>query len=592
MLDEDGNVIEEATEAPDPGAAQRANFQGKDEKKDGEEPKKKIIRNPMPKLNPDRICGARGIGTLQDIFSDFQPKGGDHVFEDLDRAMHKMEHWAHRLYPKLPFDDVMARISVLGKKMAIQTHLKRTRMGLDPVIIGPNSAKNSDNEDNGGDDKDETKRYDNDDFPTEDDFEKLVREAEANRDDAFDEFDSLTKAPSPKPKTVLSDEQKERMEKNRQMAAEKRRVRQLEAEQKLSQNQGGNGVREEQKSKEDITEQKENIEDVSSLQLSDDDEDEQITFINHAAQDSNDDLQPLSQVYESARKSPQPDQTEIMDMSPQSSFEFKTKSKEDKECNLKISTWNVNGLRAWIKKDGLVDFLQHEKPDVICLQEIKCSKAKLPAEMKALSDYKHQYYFPAEKEGYAGVALLSKIEPLKVDNGFGIDEAKEHDAEGRVITAEFDKFFLVTAFLPYAGQELDNLPKRMEWDPLLRNHIKELDAKKPVILCGDLNVAHKEIDLANPRANKKNARFTVEERSGFDDMLNEGFVDTFRHFYPDLEKKYSFWSFLKDARSRNAGWRLDYFVTSKRLVDQICDNQIRDQVFGSNHCPSTLFLAL
>ena len=318
MLDEDGNVIEEATEAPDPGAAQRSKFQGQDEKKDGEEPKKKIIRNPMPKLNPDRICGARGIGTLSDIFSDFQPKGGDHVFEDLDRAMHKMEHWAHRLYPKLPFDDVMARISVLGKKMAIQTHLKRTRMGLDPVIVDP--AKNSDNEDNGGDDKDETKRYDNDDFPTEDDFEKLVREAEANREDAFDEFDSLTKAPSPKPKTVLSDEQKERMEKNRQMAAEKRRLRQLEAEQKLSQNQGSNSVieDEEQKSKEVITEhiadfQKENIEDISSLQLSDDDEDEQITFINHAAQDANDDLQPLSQVYESENKSPQLDQTEMMD---------------------------------------------------------------------------------------------------------------------------------------------------------------------------------------------------------------------------------------------------------------------------------------
>ena len=136
----------------------------------------------------------------------------------------------------------------------------------------------------------------------------------------------------------------------------------------------------------------------------------------------------------------------------------------------------------------------------------------------------------------------------------------------------------------------------MEWDFLLRNHIKELDAKKPVILCGDLNVAHKEIDLANKaiksKANKQWTRFSVEERSGFDDMLNEGFVDTFRHFYPDLEKKYSFWSHWKNARSRNVGWRLDYFVTSKRLVDQICDNQIRDQVFGSDHCPSTLFLAL
>ena len=148
-----------------------------------------------------------------------------------------------------------------------------------------------------------------------------------------------------------------------------------------------------------------------------------------------------------------------------------------------------------------------------------------------MSDYKHQYYFPGK---YAGVALLSKVEPLKVDNGFGIDETKEHDAEGRVITAEFDKFFLVTILLPYAGEQLVNLPKRMEWDFLLRNHIKELDAKKPVILCGDLNVAHKDIDSAtwaNPKANKKKiARFTVEERSGFDDMLNEGFVDTFRHF--------------------------------------------------------------
>jgi len=277
--------------------------------------------------------------------------------------------------------------------------------------------------------------------------------------------------------------------------------------------------------------------------------------------------------------------------SDKSSFEFKTKSKEDKECNLKISTWNVAGLRAWIKKDGL-DFLQHEKPDVICLQEIKCSKAKLPAEIKALSDYKHQYYFPAEKEGYAGVALISKVEPIKVDNGFGIDEAKEHDAEGRVITAEFDKFFVVTTYVPNAGRKLVTLPKRMEWDPLLRNHIKELDAKKPVILCGDLNVAHKEIDLANPKTNKKSAGFTVEERSGFDDMLNEGFVDTFRHFYPDLEKKYSFWTYMMNARSKNVGWRLDYFITSKRLVDQICDNQIRDQVFGSDHCPSTLFLAL
>jgi len=272
-------------------------------------------------------------------------------------------------------------------------------------------------------------------------------------------------------------------------------------------------------------------------------------------------------------------------------FDFKSKSEEDKECNLKISTWNVDGIRAWIKKGGL-DFLQHEKPDVLCLQEIKCSKDKLPAEMKALSDYEHQYYLPAEKDGYSGVALLSKIEPIKVDLGFGSDEAKEHDAEGRVITAEFDKYFVVTTYVPNAGRKLVTLDKRMEWDPILRSHIKKLDAIKPVILCGDLNVAHKEIDLANPKTNKKSAGFTLEERSGFDDLLNEGFVDTFRHFYPDLEKKYSFWTYMMGARAKNVGWRLDYFVTSKRLLNQICDNQIRDQVFGSDHCPSTLFLAL
>jgi len=272
-------------------------------------------------------------------------------------------------------------------------------------------------------------------------------------------------------------------------------------------------------------------------------------------------------------------------------FDCDAKSKNDKDWNMKVSTWNVDGLRAWIKKGGL-DFLKYEKPDVICLQEIKCSEEKLPAEMKALDDYPHQYYMPAEKDGYSGVALLSKKEPIKVDLGFGVDEAAEHDGEGRLITAEFDKFFLVTTYVPNAGRKLVTLPKRMEWDPLLRAHLKKLDAQKPVVLCGDLNVAHKELDLANPKTNKKSAGFTPEERSGFDDLLSEGFVDSFRHFYPDLEKKYTFWTYMMNSRSKNVGWRLDYFVTSKRLIDQVCDNQIRDQCFGSDHCPSTLFLAL
>ncbi len=207
-------------------------------------------------------------------------------------------------------------------------------------------------------------------------------------------------------------------------------------------------------------------------------------------------------------------------------------NKEGNKFDLKISTWNVDGLRAWIKKNGL-DFLKYEQPDILCLQEIKCSEDKLPNEMKVvrfqimldlnnlicfqdLKDYKHQYYMPAKKEGYSGVALLSKIKPLDVTLGFkdaeDSDKAKEHDDEGRLITAEFDKFFLVTTYVPNAGRGLVTLPKRMEWDPILRAHLKKLDKDKPVILCGDLNVAHKEIDLKNPKTNKKSAGFTKEER--------------------------------------------------------------------------------
>jgi len=261
--------------------------------------------------------------------------------------------------------------------------------------------------------------------------------------------------------------------------------------------------------------------------------------------------------------------------------------------SFKITTWNVDGLRAWIKKGGL-DFFQHEKPDVVCLQETKCSKDKLPDEVtKGMKDYPHKYWFPSSgKEGYSGVGLFSRSEPLKVLYGFeGLDDeaVKEHDAEGRLVTAEFEGFYVCGVYVPNAGKKLVTLPKRLEWDGLFRKFINGLN--KPVVVCGDLNVAHLEIDLANPKTNKKNAGFTKEERDGFSTMVKEcQLVDTFRHFYPDLEKKYTFWTYMMNARSKNVGWRLDYFLVSQSMMDKVVDNTIRDQVFGSDHCPSTLFL--
>jgi len=273
----DGNISDEAIETPDPGAAQRKKVAG-ESKENEEQPKKRIIRNPQPKLDPDRICGTRGIGTLSDVvFKDFKAKGGDHVFEDLDHVMQKMEHWAHRLYPKLPCDDVMARISVLGKKMAVKTNVKKMRMGMEVVIAQPDKAVDNSDVEN---EEDTTKRYDNDEFPTEDEFDRIVREAEA-----CDKIEPVNK--TPQPKTVISDEQKERMERNKRLAEEKRRARQLEAAQKLSQEKP---VENEPK------------------EVNEDSDDEQITFINDKTDET-----PLSQVYEPARKSPTPIRNEIMD---------------------------------------------------------------------------------------------------------------------------------------------------------------------------------------------------------------------------------------------------------------------------------------
>ncbi|XP_037783431.1 DNA-(apurinic or apyrimidinic site) endonuclease-like [Penaeus monodon] len=266
-------------------------------------------------------------------------------------------------------------------------------------------------------------------------------------------------------------------------------------------------------------------------------------------------------------------------------FESDAKSKDGEPWNLKIVSWNVDGVRAWLKKDGM-SVLELEDPDILCLQETKCSEKKLPDELKNVKGYK-SYFVEAKTEGYSGVALYSKVEPVSVKYGF---DEKEHDDEGRCITAEYEKFYLVTSYVPNAGKGLMTLDKRMDWDPKFRKYLKELDEKKPVILCGDLNVSHKEIDLANPKGNKKNAGFTQEERDGFTELLNAGFVDSFRHLYPDKEKQYTFWTYMMNCRARNIGWRLDYFVISERLVPQLCDNLIRTSLYGSDHCPITLLM--
>eukprot|EP00088_Acartia_fossae_P013940 TRINITY_DN1738_c0_g1_i2.p1 TRINITY_DN1738_c0_g1~~TRINITY_DN1738_c0_g1_i2.p1 ORF type:complete len:230 (-),score=72.60 TRINITY_DN1738_c0_g1_i2:373-999(-) len=202
-------------------------------------------------------------------------------------------------------------------------------------------------------------------------------------------------------------------------------------------------------------------------------------------------------------------------------------------------------------------------------------------------EYPHQYWLAAKKDGYSGVALLSKEKPITVEYGFN---DSEHDDEGRLITAEYPTFYLVTTYVPNAGRKLVTLDKRMDWDPKFRKHLQELDAKKPVIVCGDLNVAHKEIDLKNPKTNTKNAGFTKEERDGFSTLLEAGFTDVYRHFYPEEKDKYTFWTYMMNCRAKNVGWRLDYMLASNRLVDKVADCIHRTDVLGSDHCPITLLL--
>uniref|UniRef100_A0A8C8RXT6 DNA repair nuclease/redox regulator APEX1 n=1 Tax=Pelusios castaneus TaxID=367368 RepID=A0A8C8RXT6_9SAUR len=264
-------------------------------------------------------------------------------------------------------------------------------------------------------------------------------------------------------------------------------------------------------------------------------------------------------------------------------------SPSGQKYTLKITSWNVDGLRAWVKKKGL-EWVREEDPDVLCLQETKCAEKLLPPEVQDMPEYPHKYWACAgAKEGYSGVALLCKTEPLSVAYGIG---EEEHDQEGRVITAEFPSHFVVTAYVPNAGRGLVRLGYRQRWDAAFRAYLRGLDARKPLVLCGDLNVAHAEIDLKNPKGNKKSAGFTLEERQGFGELLAAGFTDTFRHLYPTTPHAYTFWTYMMNSRAKNVGWRLDYFLLSARLLGTLCDSKIRSQAMGSDHCPVTLYLAL
>ncbi|NLM73906.1 MAG: exodeoxyribonuclease III [Clostridiaceae bacterium] len=244
---------------------------------------------------------------------------------------------------------------------------------------------------------------------------------------------------------------------------------------------------------------------------------------------------------------------------------------------LKLISWNVNGLRAVLGK-GFLEFFDKEKPDILCLQETKLSEGQLDLELEGY----YSYYNYAEKKGYSGTAVYTRIKPLDVTFGIGIDE---HDHEGRVITLEFENCFLVNVYTPNSQRGLARLPYRMEWEDAFRAYLVSLDSKKPVIVCGDMNVAHQEIDLKNPQSNHNNAGFSDEERAKFSELLEAGFIDSFRYFYPDQEGAYTWWSYMFKAREKNVGWRIDYFCVSKKIEDKIKDALIYSEVMGSDHCP-------
>ena len=249
---------------------------------------------------------------------------------------------------------------------------------------------------------------------------------------------------------------------------------------------------------------------------------------------------------------------------------------------MKLISWNVNGIRACVQK-GFLDFFKEVDADIFCIQESKMQEGQLDLELEGY----HQYWNYAEKKGYTGTAIFTKQEPISVQYGIGIEE---HDHEGRVITLEFEDFYMVTVYTPNSQDGLKRLDYRMQWETDFLAYLKKLEEKKGVIFCGDLNVAHQEIDLKNPKTNRKNAGFTDEERSKFGEVLAAGFIDTFRYFYPDAEGIYSWWSYRFSARAKNAGWRIDYFCVSECLKDRLQDAKILTDVMGSDHCPVQLDL--
>lgn len=250
---------------------------------------------------------------------------------------------------------------------------------------------------------------------------------------------------------------------------------------------------------------------------------------------------------------------------------------------MKLISWNVNGLRAVVGKN-FYDVFNELDADIFCIQESKLQEGQIDLEIKD----RYQYWNYAEKKGYSGTAIFTKKEPDNVTYGIGIPE---HDKEGRVITLEYPDFYMITCYTPNSQNELARLSYRMEWEDAFRGYLTVLDKNKPLIMCGDLNVAHKEIDLKNPKTNRHNAGFTDEERGKFTELLDAGFTDTFRYFYPDMTDIYSWWSYRFKAREKNAGWRIDYFIVSNRLEERLVDAKIHTEIFGSDHCPVELLIS-
>lgn len=249
---------------------------------------------------------------------------------------------------------------------------------------------------------------------------------------------------------------------------------------------------------------------------------------------------------------------------------------------MRLISWNVNGIRAAMKK-GFLEFVTEQDPDILCIQETKMQEGQAEVPL----DGYHQYWYSAEKKGYSGTAVFSKEEPLSVSKGLGVDE---HDHEGRALTLEYPDFYLVNVYVPNAQDGLKRIDYRMSWEDAFRSYLKELEKEKPIITCGDFNVAHQEIDLKNPKSNRGNAGFSDEERGKMTELQDAGFIDTWRYFYPDLEGVYSWWSYRFNARANNAGWRIDYFLVSEALKESLAGAEILTDVYGSDHCPVTLEL--